>query len=155
MKTIVLPLLSFLPTKTKHGVYPKIKTMALHKKLLLYTTLLLLATSCVQETHLKTVTFKVDATKLEGDKNIGIRGNFTSNAWKDIVPLSDDDQDGIFEIELSQKTAASSAEFKFVNGETIELQGEENRTISFEYREETIVYETQFNNSEAHIRRLK
>ncbi|MEL6304392.1 MAG: hypothetical protein AAFQ20_06330 [Bacteroidota bacterium] len=129
--------------------------MVLHKNILIYITLLSLATSCVQETHLKKVTFKVDATELEGDKNIGIRGNFTPNAWDDVLPLSDDNQDGIFEIELSQKTAASTVAFKFVNGETIELQGKENRTISFEYREETIVYETQFDNPEANIRHLK
>ena len=129
--------------------------MILHKRILIYITLLSLATSCVQETHLKTVTFKVDATQLEGEGNIGIRGNFTPNAWEDVVPLSDDDQDGIYEIELSQKTAASAVEFKFVKGETIELEGKENRTIQFEYRPETIVYETQFDNPEAHIRRLE
>ncbi|MEO1485261.1 MAG: hypothetical protein AAFU57_05920 [Bacteroidota bacterium] len=127
--------------------------MKLHKNLFIYIILLLGVTSCVQETHLKTVTFKVDATGLEGEKAIGIRGNFTPNAWEDVVPLTDEDRDGIYEIELSQKTAASTVEFKFVNGETTELEGKENRTIQFEYREETLVYETQFDNPEANIRR--
>ena len=129
--------------------------MKLHKNPFVFIILLLVVTSCVLETHIKTVTFKVDATGLEGKREIGIRGNFTPNAWEDVVPLSDDDQDGIYEIELSQKTAASAVEFKFVNGETIELEGKENRTIQFEYRKEIIVYETQFDNPEAHIRRLE
>jgi hypothetical protein len=101
----------------------------------------------VQETHLKTVTFKLDMKANEHPKNVGVRGDFTSNPWNETVHLTDDNNDGIFEGTLSQKTARNQIEFKFVNHSSIyELEALDNRIIKFQYKPETIVYEAIFNN---------
>ncbi|WP_422104135.1 hypothetical protein [Winogradskyella sp.] len=102
--------------------------------------------SCVQETHTKTVTFKVDMTGVEHPENVGIRGNFTSNPWNETASLTDDNGDGIYEGTFSQKTAINGIQFKFVNNNEFELEGQDNRRIQFEYKPETIVYEAVFNN---------
>lgn len=102
--------------------------------------------NCVQKTHLKTVTFKVDMSSVQEVDNVGIKGNFTPNSWQDTFPLNDDNNDGIFEGTFSETTAINQIQFKFVNqNEQYELQGLENRIISFKYRPETIVYEAKFN----------
>ncbi len=116
-------------------------------KQFLFPIVLLLSTSCVQETHMKTVIFKVDLRGMDTITKVGVRGNFTTPPWEKTLLLSDVDQDGIYELRVSQKTAASQAEFKFVdqNG-TFELNGQNNRVLHFEYEPETLQYSTQFNN---------
>ncbi|WP_299525828.1 hypothetical protein [Winogradskyella sp.] len=116
------------------------------KAIIIY--LLIITQSCVQETHTKTVTFKVDMNGVENTENIGIRGNFTSSPWNETAPLTDDDGDGIYEGTFSQKTAVNGIEFKFVNNGEFELEGQNNRSIQFEYKPETIIYEAVFNNPE-------
>lgn len=102
--------------------------------------------SCVQEEHLKTVTFKLDASNLEEPTNIGVRGQFTSPQWQVTVPLKDEDGDGIFETTLTQKTAQTWVEFKFVHRDSIlELPCQPNRQITFEYQPERIIYSAVFN----------
>jgi len=60
------------------------------------------------------------------------------------------DNDGIYEGTFSKKTAANGIQFKFVNQATeYELEGKDNRTLNFEYKPETIVYEAIFNNTDA------
>lgn len=102
--------------------------------------------SCVQEEHLKTVTFKLDASKLEDPTNIGVRGQFTSPQWQVTVPLTDKDGDGIFETTLRQETAQTWVEFKFVHHDSIlELPCKPNRQITFQYQPERIIYSAVFN----------
>ena len=104
-------------------------------------------TNCVQETHLKTVTFKVDMRQVESPSQVGIRGNFTENPWNDTLIMTDDDADGVFELTVEKKTAVNGIQFKFVNAfDQFELQDQNNRRIQFEYEPEIIVYETVFNN---------
>ncbi len=104
--------------------------------------------SCVQETHTKTITFKVDMTTVENPKNVGVRGSFTSNPWNDTAPLTDEDNDGIYEGTFSQKTAINKVEFKFVNNNSdYELTDLKNRVIEFEYKPEIITYKAVFNDS--------
>lgn len=104
-------------------------------------------TNCVQETHLKTVTFKVDMRQVESPSQVGIRGNFTENSWNDTLIMTDDDADGVFELTVEKKTAVNGIQFKFVNAfDQFELQDQNNRRIQFEYEPEIIVYETVFNN---------
>ena len=118
-------------------------------KILNYLTLVVLYTSiysCVQETHLKTVTFKVDMRSVENPAQVGIRGNFTDNSWNETLLMTDQDMDGIYELTIERKTAANDIEFKFVNQyDEFELQGQDNRSIVFEYKPETIAYEAVFN----------
>lgn len=114
--------------------------------------LLIITQSCVQETHTKTVTFKVDMNAVENVSNVGIRGNFTDNPWTETAPLADTNSDGIYEGTFSQKTAHNQIQFKFVNqGGDYELKDTDNRIIEFEYKPETITYEAVFNNPEAKI----
>lgn len=109
--------------------------------------ILVLFTNCVQETHLKTVTFKVNMNGLENVDKVGIRGTFTDNPWQETIYFSDDDNDGIYKGTITQKTAQNSVEFKFVNqDDQFELKDKGNRRITFEYKPETILYEAAFDN---------
>jgi major membrane immunogen (membrane-anchored lipoprotein) len=116
-----------------------------------YTFAIILAlflASCVQEEHEKTLTFSVDMNGIENAGNVGIRGNFTDQQWRETVPLTDEDGDGIYTTTVSQKTAVYGIEFKFVNqGFDYELKDKENREIVFEYKPETIEYIAKFNNN--------
>ena len=103
--------------------------------------------SCVQDTHLKTVTFKVDMNRVENPFKVGLRGEFTNNPWNETIFLTDDNKDGIYEGTFSQKTAQNKVEFKFVNqNDQFELKEGNNRMITFKYKPETVIYEAIFNN---------
>lgn len=124
-------------------------------KLIKHISMLLLCmilASCVQETHIKTITFKVDMRAIENIGNVGVRGNFTSNPWNETALLTDDNNDSIYEGTFSQKTAANTIQFKFVNQNTdYELGDSDNRKIDFEYKPETITYEAIFNSPQAKL----
>ena len=108
----------------------------------------LLLASCVQKEHQKTVTVYLDMNGIENVGNVGIRGNFTDQSWRQTVPLTDEDGDGIYTTTLSQKTAIYGIEFKFVNqGSDYELKDQPNRELLFEYKPETIEYIAKFNNN--------
>ncbi|WP_298759543.1 hypothetical protein [uncultured Psychroserpens sp.] len=113
-----------------------------------YITLLiigLLLLGCVQDTHLKTVHFKVDMTAIDEVYKVGIRGPFTENPWQDTIYFTDTDNDGIYEGTITKQTAQSSVSFKFVNRDSIfELEHQNNRQINFKYQPETIQYEAVF-----------
>ncbi|WP_157962312.1 hypothetical protein [Winogradskyella aurantiaca] len=105
-------------------------------------------TNCVQETHLKTVTFKVDMRQVDNPSQVGVRGNFTENSWNDTLLMKDNDADGVNELTIEKKTAINGIEFKFVNAhDQFELKDQNNRSIQFEYKPEMIVYEAVFNKS--------
>ncbi|MBC8756324.1 hypothetical protein H2O64_16740 [Kordia sp. YSTF-M3] len=116
------------------------------KKLIILSTIILAISlqSCVQETHEKTVTFKVDMNGLSTVENVGLKGNFTNPSWKVTIPLTDENNDGIYEGTFSKKTATSSIRFKFVNQKQYELKDQPNRTLQFEYKPQTLVYEATF-----------
>tara|TARA_R110002072_G_scaffold254433_13_gene413348 strand:+ start:2020 stop:2406 length:387 start_codon:yes stop_codon:yes gene_type:complete len=111
--------------------------------------LVIILCSCVQKEHKKTVTFFVNMNGIENVKSVGIRGDFLPNKWKKTVPMTDENNDGIYEITFSEETATYGIEFKFVkNNIEFELQGEDNRELVFEYNPETIKYIAIFNNNE-------
>lgn len=115
-------------------------------RLTIAIVLLALTSACVQKEHLKTVTFKVDMSQVENTGNVGLRGQFTSPPWQVTVPMEDNDSDGIYEVTLSEMTAQSSVDFKFVNqNDQFELECKPNRSISFEYEPETLEYHAIFN----------
>ncbi|WP_445748288.1 hypothetical protein [Polaribacter sp.] len=102
--------------------------------------------SCVQEEHQKEITFMVDTNGIESINSIGIRGDFLPNKWEETVDLTDENNDGIFEITFTEKTAVNNINFKFVkNDSQFELEGKENRKITFNYNPETIIYKSKFN----------
>lgn len=115
-----------------------------------------LLNSCVQKEHLKTVTFRVDMSNVEKAENVGIRGQFTNPPWAVTIPMLDDDGDGTYELTISKMTAQSSVDFKFVNqNDQFELECGPNRSLSFEYRPEAIVYDAVFNLEEANQKTSK
>lgn len=117
-------------------------------------SLLFTITSCVQQTHVKTVTFKLDMSDVENPSKVGVRGPFTDNPWQETVFLGDNNNDGIYEGTITQKTAVNGVQFKFVNNDgNYELRGQDNRFLKFEYKPETIIYETKFNDTTAIIKR--
>ncbi len=119
-------------------------------KFISFTCFLLIG--CVQKTHQKTLHFKVDMTFVENPLDVGVRGDFGQNPWKETMPLTDADGDGIYDGQLITKTAQNTMQFKFINhGDRFELSGKDNRVISFEYRPEIIVYEAVFNDPNAKI----
>lgn len=111
-----------------------------------------LSVACVQERHLKTVTFKVDMRNIENTENVGIRGNFTEDRWNETILLTDEDNDGIYETTITQETAFNDIQFKFVNqNDNFELKDADNRILKFEYKPEIITYEAIFNSPESII----
>jgi hypothetical protein len=116
------------------------------------TVVIVLLTSCVQKEFDKKITFVVDTNGIENIKSLGIRGNFLPNQWKETVLLTDDNNDGIYEITFNEKTAVYGVSFKFIkNGNEYELIDEKNRQLVFEYKPETIIYRTKFNTKTSEI----
>jgi len=108
-----------------------------------------LFTSCVQKEHMKKVTFSVDMNGIENVENVGIKGDFTDRPWRQVIPLTDENNDGIYTISFTRETAAYGIEFKFVKNQgELELEGENNRELVFEYKPETIEYAAKFDNNQ-------
>ena len=121
--------------------------MKTYKILMLLLMTVLIA--CVQKTHTKTVTFKVDMNSVENVSGVGLRGQFTDPPWEITVPMTDEDNDGIYETTVSDKTAQNSVEFKFVNqNDQFELKDKNNRRVEFEYKPETITYQAIFDHED-------
>lgn len=111
--------------------------------------ILILFTNCVQEVQPKIITVKVDMKGVENPFKVGIRGN-SPLSWNETTFLEDTNNDGIYEETFSIYTASQNVEFKFVNNDTeFELQAKKNRSLTFEFKPETIIYEAVFNNLEA------
>ena len=117
------------------------------KHILLINIAILLA-SCVQDTHLKTLVFKVDLNQVEDINNPGVKGQFTSPSWKELIPLTDTNKDSIYEAKVEFTAAQYDIKFKFENNGEYELENQPNRSIKFEYEPETFIYEATYNNPE-------
>ena len=115
-------------------------------QIIILLTLVSILSSCVQETHLKIIHFKVDMSNVENIFNPGIKGQFTNPSWQETITLTDKDGDSIYEATVKVQTAQNSIEFKFVNNDTYELQNQNNRFIKLEYRPQTLNYLTVYNN---------
>ncbi len=103
--------------------------------------------SCVQDTQPKTITIKVDMTGIENPTKVGIRGA-NPLSWNETTFLNDDDGDDIYEETFEIFTANYDVEFKFVNNnDEFELQDQNNRSLTFEYKPETIIYEAIFDDA--------
>ena len=108
--------------------------------------------NCVQDTKSKTITLTVDMNGIENVENVGVRGSNLPLSWKETIFLTDEDNDGIYQKTFSINTASYDLEFKFVkNSDFFELENQNNRSIVFEYKPETITYKATFNNQEEKI----
>ncbi|GAB5563907.1 MAG: hypothetical protein Wins2KO_09700 [Winogradskyella sp.] len=126
--------------------------MKLLKQLSIFIITLSL-TNCVQETHLKTINFKIDLSTVEVINNPSVKGEFTNPSWEKAITLTDSDNDGIYEGKVEVQSAQFGMHFKCFNNDEFELQGSDNRFITFEYKPETIIYEATYNNREETITR--
>lgn len=123
------------------------KTNILYIYLVLTTAMVF--NSCVQETHPKTIHFKLDMRNETQIENVGVRGKTAPLSWDKTFLLTDDDHDSIYEGDIQLNSANFDIEFKFVNqDEEFELKHQPNRSIRFEYKPETIIYEAIFNDPE-------
>ncbi|WP_299228894.1 hypothetical protein [uncultured Psychroserpens sp.] len=114
-------------------------------KPLIYIVLAIMTLNCVQQTHEKTITVMVNMNGAKKFSEVGIRGTYPLS-WNKTTFLSDTNNDGIYEGAFNINTASHDIEFKFVtNNNEFELENQSNRSIAFEYRPETIVYEAVFN----------
>ena len=112
--------------------------------------------SCVQETHEKTIHFKVDMSNLPNPNSVGVRGQFPGASWEDTYPLTDDNDDGIYEGSITYSTGQGWVNFKFVNANDVfELNCQNNRSITFNYKPETIIYEAVYDDPEGQQTTLK
>ena len=127
-----------------------ISIMKLLQRFSLYLIVLVI-TGCVQDAKPKTIIVKVDMNSVDQPSKVGIRGNGPLS-WDETTYLSDTDGDGIYEETFNIYTTNNSIEFKFVNNDNeFELQDQNNRSLTFEYKPETITYEAVFNNPEEKI----
>lgn len=111
-------------------------------------SLIVLTFSCVQETQPKTITMMVDMNQVDNPSQVGIRGSSKPLSWNSTTFMTDDNSDGIYEITFDLSTASYDIEFKFVNNDQdFELQDQSNRSLTFDYKPESIVYLAKFNNS--------
>jgi C-terminal processing protease CtpA/Prc len=63
------------------------------------------------------VKFKVDASALKGITNFGVRGGTNPLSWEKTVVLNDNDNDGIYEGELSFPNGIEVLEYKYIYGD--------------------------------------
>lgn len=102
--------------------------------------------SCVQASHSKHISVKVDLSEVPNANDVGIRGAYPLS-WNETTYLEDENNDGIYEGEFTIYTAVNAIEFKFVNQHNqFELTDTGNRRLTFTYQPETIIYEATFNN---------
>ena len=110
--------------------------------------------SCVQQTHIKKVTFELDMRSVADFETVGIRGDIKPLSWQETIVLNDIDGDSIYTTSLEFDTASNQLNFKFViNDEEFELEGQNNRVLPFEYKPEELKYNSSFDQEEYSIKK--
>lgn len=112
--------------------------------LIAFTLLVLFATSCVQETHLRTVVFNLDVYGIKNIKKVGIRGWDAPLSWDNDYPLKEIVKDSLYQVTITGATGRLCCEVKFSINDTLEMDGKDNRKIYFKDKD-TIRYSTKFN----------
>ena len=119
--------------------------MRLYLKLAFGLVIMTALSSCVQETHIKTVSFQVDMKSVEPFQTVGIRGDIKPLSWENTTELTDDDNDSIYSGTFEFDTASNQLNFKFViDGQSFELEGKNNRYLPFEYKIENLTYSSMY-----------
>lgn len=96
-----------------------------------------LSSGCaLQKSEKHIVTFQVDLSGVRKDlpqkPNVGIRGSLPPLSWEKNLPMSDEDQDGIYTgtVAFAASRTDSVVEYKYVYGDVVwELAGSGNRRI--------------------------
>ena len=88
--------------------------------------------SCVQEVRDVTIHFQVAMNALNNVQTVGVIGETQPLSWDTPSALTDIDEDGIYEGDITIQVAYNYSEFKFMlNENEIELEGQGNRVIRF------------------------
>ncbi len=127
------------------------KKILLHPRFIAVLAILALY-SCVQETHDKKITFALDMSGIKEFNTVGIRGDIAPLSWQETVLLEDNDKDSIYSASVLVNTASNQLNFKFViNDMEFELEGQDNRSLPFYYKQEEIEYTTSFDSDKFNI----
>lgn len=112
--------------------------------LIAYTLLLLFATSCVQETHKRTVVYNLDVSGIKNIKKVGIRGWDAPLSWDTDYPLKEIVKDSLYQVTITGETGRLCCEVKFAINDKLELDGKDNRKIYFKDKDK-LIYNAKFN----------
>lgn len=101
------------------------------------------ASSCVQESHQRTVVFQLDVKGIKNIKTVGIRGNNPLNWNSDYEMVKG--KDSMYSATISGETGYLFTNVKFtINGE-FELVDKPNRKVYFDTKKDTTFYKAIFN----------
>lgn len=99
---------------------------------------LLLMTSCVQDTKEQIVNFEVDMRGNTNVEIVGVRGSIPPLSWNQDLELKDSNGDSIFTGSVTLHLPYDFVELKFVkNGNQFELDNQPNRRVVFDKDQQT------------------
>ncbi len=105
--------------------------------------LVLLLSSCVQQTKKQTVTLLLDVKGQKNISKVGVRGNNKPLSWDtDLVMKLR--KDGLYAVTFTSETGYTFTEVKFTIDDTFEFQEQSNRRIDFHPSGKT-TYKATFN----------
>ena len=113
------------------------------KHLILFIISALIASSCVQKTHQRTVVFILDTSGVKDIEKVGIRGWDTPLSWDEDYPLKEIVKDSLYQATVTGETGRICVEVKFAVNGKLELDGKENRKIYFKEKD-TVFYKAKF-----------
>ena len=102
------------------------------------------ATSCVQKSSEKTVTFTVDVSAIKDVKSVSLRGKEKPLSWRKGVEMTPVKQDSIYTAKVTFLTGYKFTEVKFVVNDEFELKDKDNRRVEYS-DSDTTMYNAVFN----------
>jgi hypothetical protein len=106
-------------------------------KLISAVIILALCASCVQKTHKRTVIFTLNVYGIKDVQKVGIRGWDKPLSWDKDYPLQEIVKDSLYQTIITGETGRIYTEFKFSVNEKLELDGNENRRVYFDTKNDT------------------
>ena len=101
------------------------------------------ATSCVQKSSEKTVTFIVDVSKLKDIKSVALRGGEKPLNWRKDFAMTPLKKDSFYTAKVTFLTGYKFTEVKFVVNGEFELKEKDNRRVTYSNSDST-TYEAVF-----------
>lgn len=105
--------------------------------------LVLLFSSCVQQTKKQTVTLFLDVNGQKNIKKVGVRGSNNPLSWNSDLEMKLG-KDSLYSVTFTSETGYTFTEVKFTIDDTFEFQDQNNRRIDFHPSGKTI-YKATFN----------
>ncbi len=113
---------------------------------LLCCALVLVTSSCVQQTHKRTITFMLDVSGIQNIKSVGLRGWDIPLSWDTDYPMQEMVKDSLYKVTITGETGRICTEFKFTVNGILELDGRDNRKVYFDTKNDTIKVSYVFDN---------